>query len=169
MPRSAHPRRRHRGADRAALDAAIRGPRTKNPVTDRVARLVGLCLLLPGLAWGQPVDLPQLDRLDRGARQDLDSLQRSKTTIAPDQDPDKANTAATVTPHERRQQLDLLGAQEAARRDALRRHYRDKFDQRPAPLQRLDRLHQRRQYQLRQQRELGGFRYERGLPPRTLR
>lgn len=136
-------------------------------------RLLAAWLLLTGLAWGQampiPQPVPQMESLDRGARQDLDSLQRGKTTMAPDQDPTRANTAATVTPHERRQQLEQLTTQEANRRDALRRHYRGKFDTRPAPLQRLDNIHQRRQYQSRQQQQLRRFRSERTLPPRTLR
>jgi hypothetical protein len=133
------------------------------------ACLLTACLLLPGLASAAPIDLPQLQQLDRGARQDLDSLQRGKTTMAPDQDPGKANTAATITPHERRQQLDQFTAQEANRREALRQQYRNKFDNRPAPMQRLDRIHRQRGYQLQQQRQLRQFRSERGLPPRTLR
>jgi hypothetical protein len=149
----------------------------RRPGPKRARWLLAVCLLLPAPGWTQPVDTPPpyrfdpgLDRgLDRGARQDLDRLQRGKTTIAPDQDPTRANTAADVTPHERRQQLEQLTTQEANRRDALRRHYRGKFDTAPAPMQRLDSIHERRQYQLRQQRQLRQFRSERGLPPRTLR
>jgi hypothetical protein len=139
----------------------------------RAKRLLAACLLLPGLSLAQSLEsLPMygLDRgPDRGARQDLDTLQRGKTTMAPDQEPARANTAAEITPHERRQRLDQLTSQEANRREVLRRHYRDKFDTRPAPMQRMDGIHQRRQYQLRQQEQLRRFRSERALPPRTLR